>query len=77
MIDEEQLLVTTLKQYKYVFAWSYKDLKGVDPMIYQHTIPMKEDSKPKKQRSYTYNDNFARKIREEIDKCWKQSSFTR
>ena len=27
--DEEQLLIQTLKDHKDVFAWSYKDLKGV------------------------------------------------
>ncbi|MCO5563145.1 hypothetical protein L7F22_016782 [Adiantum nelumboides] len=65
---EEQLLIPTLKQYKDVFAWSYKDLKGVDPNICQHTIPLKSDAKPSKQRPYTYNETFARKIKEEIDK---------
>ena len=29
---------------------------------------MREDAKPRKQRSYTYNDTFAKKIKEEIDK---------
>ena len=29
---------------------------------------MKEDAKPRKQRPYTYNENFGRKIKEEIDK---------
>ena len=29
---------------------------------------MKDDAKPRKQRPYTYNDNFGRKIKEEIDK---------
>ena len=61
-------MIATLKVYKDVFDWSYKDLKGVDPKICQHTIPMKDDAKPKKQRPYTYNDNFGRKIKEEIDK---------
>ena len=31
--DEEELLVKTLREYKDVFAWSYKDLKGVDASI--------------------------------------------
>ena len=66
--EEEELLIKTLKEYKDVFAWSYKDLKGVDPDICQHTIPMKEDAKPSRQRPYTYNDTFAKKIKEEIDK---------
>ena len=66
--DEEELLIKTLKEYKDVFAWSYRDLKGVDPEICQHTIPLKEDAKSSRQRPYTYNDTFAKKIKEEIDK---------
>ena len=57
-----------MKEYKDVFAWSYKDLKGVDPKVYQHTIPMNKDAKPSRQHSYTYNDTFTKKIKEEIDK---------
>ena len=66
--NEEDLLIQLLKEHKDVFAWSYKDLKGVDPDICQHTIPMREDAKPSKQRPYTYNENFANKIKEEINK---------
>ena len=43
---EEELLIETLKEYKDVFAWSYKDLKWVDLAICQHTIPMNKDAKP-------------------------------
>ena len=66
--DEEKLLIHTLRDHRNVFAWSYKDLKGVAPNICQHTIPMREDAKPSKQRPYTYNENFANKIKEEINK---------
>ena len=62
--DEEELLVKTLREYKEVFAWSYKDLKGVDAEICQHTIPLRDDAKPSKQRPYTYNDNFGNKIKQ-------------
>ena len=62
------MLMETLKRNKDVFAGSYKDLKGVDLAICQHTIPMVKDAKPTKQRPYTYNDTFAKKIKEEIDK---------
>ena len=72
--EEEELLIKTLKEYKDVFAWSYRDLKGVDPDICQHTIPMKEDARPSKQRPYTYNDNFAKRIKEEIEKL-KEAEF--
>ena len=51
-----------------MFAWPYRDIKGVDSTICQHFIPMKDDVKPSRQRPYTYNDTFAKKIKEEIDK---------
>lgn len=51
--DEEELLVKTLKEYRDVFSWSYRNLKGVDPDICQHTIPMREDAKASRQRLYT------------------------
>ncbi|MCO5561602.1 hypothetical protein L7F22_015223 [Adiantum nelumboides] len=72
--EEEKLLLATLKQYKYVFAWSYKDLKEVDPSICQHTIPLKSNAKPSIQRLYTYNETFARKIMKKIDKL-KEAEF--
>ncbi|MCO5575756.1 hypothetical protein L7F22_029560 [Adiantum nelumboides] len=66
--EEEKLLITILKEYKDVFAWFYKDLKGVDPSICQHTIRLKSDAKTSRQHPYTYNETFAKKIKEEIDK---------
>ena len=47
--NEEELLIQILKEHRDVFAWSYKDLKGVDPNSCQHTIFMREDIKPSKQ----------------------------
>ncbi|MCO5564364.1 hypothetical protein L7F22_018024 [Adiantum nelumboides] len=73
--EEEQLLIATLKQYKDVFPWSYKGLKGVDPSICQHTISLKSNAKPSRQCPYTYNETFARKIKEEIDKLLKEAEF--
>ena len=40
----------------------------MDPKVCQHTIPMKDDAKPCTQRPYSYNDNFAQKINEEINR---------
>ena len=51
--EEEALFISTLREYRDVFAWSYKDLKGVDPTICQHTTPMKDTAKPSQQRPYT------------------------
>ena len=62
------------EEYKDVFAWEHKDLKGVDPKVCQHTIPMRDDAKPSIQRLYSYNENFAKKIDEEIDHL-KEAGF--
>ena len=67
-LEEESLLLQTLTEYRDVFAWTYKDLKGVDPTICQHTIPMKLEAKPVKLRPYTYNETFANKIKANIDR---------
>ncbi|MCO5575450.1 hypothetical protein L7F22_029251 [Adiantum nelumboides] len=42
--------------------------KGLTQKICQHTIPTRDDAKPRRQRPYTYNETFARKITEEIEK---------
>ena len=43
---EEQSLNEILLEFKDVFAWLYKDLKGVDLVVCQHTIPLCNDAKP-------------------------------
>lgn len=67
-VEEEDILIKTLQEYRDVFTWYYKDLKGVNPTICQHKILMKEDGKPSRQRPYTYNNTIAKKIKEELDK---------
>lgn len=66
--NEKELLLKSLKTYRDVFAWSYKDLKGVVPDIYRHTIFTREDTKLRKLQPYMYIDTFSKKIKEEIDK---------
>ena len=67
-------MIRSLKEYRDVFAWTLKDLKGVDPKICQHTIPMREDAKLVKIRPYTYNENFSKRIEEEVNRL-KEAEF--
>ena len=64
----------TLKEYTYVLSWNYKVLKGGDLAICHHLNLMRQDAKPSKQHPYTYNENFAKKIKEEIEKL-KEAKF--
>ncbi|MCO5560570.1 hypothetical protein L7F22_014185 [Adiantum nelumboides] len=72
--DEEKELIEILQEFQDVFAWSYKDLKGVDPAMCHYTIPLRDDAKPSKQRLYSYNDNYAKKTEEEINRL-KEAGF--
>ena len=67
-VEEEVSLIAMLEHYRDIFTQTYKDLKGVGPKIYQYTIPMREEAKLCKQRPYTHNDTFAKKITKEITK---------
>jgi hypothetical protein len=50
-IDEEFRKYTLLfQEFKYVFSWTYDDLKEYDKYIFQHTIPLREGAKPFKQK---------------------------
>lgn len=61
-------LISLLKKYKSVFAWSYKDMPRIDPAFYQHKMDLKTDFKPIQQQRYRMNPNYAKKVKEEIDK---------
>jgi len=39
--EMRQQLYNILKEFKDIFAWSYKDMPGLDPEIVQHPLPLK------------------------------------
>ena len=47
---ERASFIKMFKEFKDVFAWTYDDLKTYDTKIFQHIIPLKEDSKPFQQK---------------------------
>ena len=69
--SDKERLIALLKQYKDVFAWSFEDMKGLDPTFCQHQINLHKDAKPVQQRRYRLNPNYAVKVKEEIDKLLK------
>ena len=66
--DEKKAMVELLMNFRDVFAWSYEDMRGLDPQLYQHQIHLSTDVKPVAQRRYRMNPNYAAKVKEEIDK---------
>ena len=64
-------LLNLFVEYKDVFAWNHTELKGIDPRVCQHKIPLKMDAKPVRMQRYRMNPNYAKKVKEEIDALLK------
>jgi hypothetical protein len=67
-MDFEEQLTKVLREYKDLFAWSYEDMKGLNPEFYDHKINLAKDAIPVQQWRYRLNPNYAAKVKEEIDK---------
>ena len=48
--DETSKLIDVLRSYLDVFAWSYEDMPGLDPIIVQHHLPILPHARPVKQK---------------------------
>ena len=59
-----------MKSFIDFFAWSYDDLKKYDPIIIQHTIPIKENENPFKQKMRRINPILMPLIEKEIKKLF-------
>jgi len=57
-----------LMEYKDVFAWSYKELKGIPREACEHKIELMVNVQPPKQKQYRMNPNYALKVRKYLDK---------
>lgn len=65
------LKMTTFRiflEYKDVFAWTYRDVKGVPPEPYVHWISLVPRARPLWKQLYRMNKNYATKVEEEIKK---------
>ena len=58
--------VEMMKRLIDVFSWSYADLKQYDSSIIQHTIPIKENEKPFKQKLRRINPLLMLLIEKEV-----------
>jgi hypothetical protein len=56
------------REFKDVFAWSYEDLRGFDPNVIQHVIPIKEEAKSVRKRKRPINPALEATIRKEVEK---------
>jgi hypothetical protein len=70
--DEEKMnFVELLGEFQDVFAWSYEDLHGFDPVLIQHSIPIKEGIKLVRKKQRPINPALEATIQKELEKLLK------
>jgi hypothetical protein len=62
--EAEQLF----REFKDVFAWSYKDLKGIPPTLAEHKIELEKDVLTAHKARYRMNPNYASIVKQDIDR---------
>ena len=66
--EMKQQLFALMKEFKDIFAWSYKDMPGLDSEIVQHRLPLKPECYPIKQKLRRMKPEISLKIKEEVEK---------
>ncbi|XP_077249402.1 uncharacterized protein LOC143888905 [Tasmannia lanceolata] len=64
--EERAELIKLLKEFKEVFAWSYKDMPGLSEDIVQHHIPLYPEAKPKNQKLRNMRPEWLLKIKDDV-----------
>jgi len=69
--DQKPKHIDLFKEFQDVFAWSYEDLKSYDTSMIQHTIPLKPNQKPFKQKLRRINPVLLPLIEKEVKKMFE------
>ena len=70
-LEQKLKYLELFKEFQDVFAWSYEDLKSYDTSVIQHTIPLKEDQKPFRQKLRRINPVLLPSIEKEIKRMYE------
>jgi hypothetical protein len=62
-------LIELLKEFKDIFAWTYKDLKGIPPKIAHHQIELDTSMPLVHQTMYQLNPNYVAIVKQDITNC--------
>jgi len=65
--------ISLMASFADVFAWDYSDLKTYDTNIIQHTIPIKPNQNPFRQKLRRINPKLLPSIEKEVNRLYKSS----
>ncbi|XP_031127546.1 uncharacterized protein LOC116029639 [Ipomoea triloba] len=66
--EDEEIYVTLLKEYIDVFAWTYKEMPGLDPKVAVHRLAVKKTCRPVKQAQRRFRPELIPSIEGEVNK---------
>ncbi|RDX73021.1 hypothetical protein CR513_47424, partial [Mucuna pruriens] len=69
-------LITLLREYSNIFAWSYQDMPGLDTAIVEHKLPLIPNTVLVRQQLRRMKPEVALKIKEEVEKQWNAGFLT-
>ncbi|XP_012849590.1 PREDICTED: uncharacterized protein LOC105969382 [Erythranthe guttata] len=67
-VNEEETYVELLHEFKDVFAWSYKEMPGLDPKVAIHHLSVKKGARPVKQGQRRFRPELVPAIEAEVNK---------
>ena len=65
---ERKDLIELVKEYRDVFAFTYDELKAYRDDVFQHTIPLRSEAKPFRQKLRRINPKLASMVQKELQK---------
>ena len=71
LANQKPRYVDLFKEFQDVFAWSYEDLNSYDTSVIQHTIPLKPNKKPFKQKLRRINPVLLPLIEKEVKRMFE------
>ncbi|RDX72050.1 Retrovirus-related Pol polyprotein, partial [Mucuna pruriens] len=66
--EQEEKLLTILRQHKKSIGWKFSDLPGINPSIYLHKIMMEEEARPIRQQQRRLNPTIIEVVKKEVTK---------
>ena len=64
--NETRQLITVLEKHRSVFGYSLQDLKGINPSLCTHRIPMEPDHTPSREHQRRLNDAMREVVKKEV-----------
>ena len=73
--NQEESLLSVLKENKEAIGWTMADIKGISPTIVQHRIHLTDNDKPRRDPQRRMNPIMKESVRKDILNCLTMESF--